>query len=383
MKVAFLTTDSRELLKDYAGISPVFGTAPEAVLQGFALLPGVEAHVICCTRAPLKTAEKLAPNIHYHSLVVPKIGWMTTAYQGCIRAIRRKLRQIQPDIVHGQGSERECAMSAVFSGFPNVLTIHGNMAHMARVFHYRIGSFGWLAGQLEDFALKRTAGVFCNSAHTEQLVQPRARKTWRVPNPVRLEFFAAPAASKSRGKCCLVNIGVVSAGKRQLELLNVAEELHRRNLDFEFRFVGGAHQGSSYVKQFFDKIKPMEAAGYARFVGGKALKDLLPILDESHGMAHFPVEESFGLVVAEALARNLKFFGARTGGIPDITAGVVDAELFPTGDWRSMVPAIADWIQKGAPVSQNGARLMRERYHPEAIARRHLEIYREVLGRAA
>ena len=48
----------------------------------------------------------------------PKIGWLRTLYQGCVRATRRKLREIQPDIVHGQGTERDCAIGAVLSGFP-------------------------------------------------------------------------------------------------------------------------------------------------------------------------------------------------------------------------------------------------------------------------
>jgi len=74
------------------------------------------------------------------------------------RAVRRKLKEIQPDLVHGQGTELDCAVSAVFSGFPNVVTIHGNMAELARQFRARVGSFYWLTARLENFTLKRTAG---------------------------------------------------------------------------------------------------------------------------------------------------------------------------------------------------------------------------------
>src|SRR5215469_2650163 len=101
MKIAIFTTDNREPFKDYANPVPYFGTAPEALLQGFAQLPHVEVHVVTCARAPMQSPEKLADNIFFHSLLVPKIGWMRTAYQGCIRATRKKLREIRPDIVHG------------------------------------------------------------------------------------------------------------------------------------------------------------------------------------------------------------------------------------------------------------------------------------------
>src|SRR5690349_7417079 len=110
MKVALITTDDRWLRGDWENPQPRFGMAPEALLSGFAALPKeFEVHVISCTRGRVKSPEKLAENIWFHSLVVPKLGWMTTGYQGCIRAVRRKLRQIQPDLVHGQGTELDSA----------------------------------------------------------------------------------------------------------------------------------------------------------------------------------------------------------------------------------------------------------------------------------
>src|SRR5580692_11230300 len=107
MKVALLTTDNREDSRNYSAPDPYFGAAPEALLQGFAALPELEVHVISCTQKPMKSPEKLADNIWFHSLYVPKMGWMRTSYQGCIRAVRRKLKVLKPDMVHGQGTERE------------------------------------------------------------------------------------------------------------------------------------------------------------------------------------------------------------------------------------------------------------------------------------
>src|SRR5215472_829716 len=164
MKIAILTTDNRERFKDYSHPTPYFGPAPEALLQGFAALGSqVEVHVVSCLQEPATAPEKIADNMWFHAVHVPKLGWMRTLYQGCIRAVRKKLREIQPDIVHGQGTERECAMCAIYSGFPNVLTIHGNMLTVAK--HHRGGPGGtyWgISARLETFALKRTIGVFCN-----------------------------------------------------------------------------------------------------------------------------------------------------------------------------------------------------------------------------
>jgi len=199
MKVAFLTTDNREHYKDYSTPRPHFGTAPEAVLQGLARMADLELHIVSCIRCEANAPKQLGANVYFHSLHVPKYGWIRTGYQGCIRAVRRKLREIQPDIVHGQGTELDSAIDAVFSGFPNVVTVHGIMSEIARVFKSPVGSFTWLAARLENFTLKRTAGVFCNSEHTERLVRPRARRTWRVPNAVREQFFAPPTRTARCG----------------------------------------------------------------------------------------------------------------------------------------------------------------------------------------
>src|SRR6202020_993017 len=98
MKVAILTTDNREHYRNYAATAPSFGAAPEALLQGFATMSDLEVHVISCTQKPMKSPEKLTENTWFHSLYVPKVGWMRTSYQGCIRAVRRKLKVILPDI---------------------------------------------------------------------------------------------------------------------------------------------------------------------------------------------------------------------------------------------------------------------------------------------
>ena len=96
-------------------------------------------------------------------------------------------------------------------------------------------------------------------------------------------------------------------------------------------------------------------------------------------LIHFPTEEAFGLVVAEGLARNVKFFGASVGGVVEIADSVDGAELFAPNDFAGLENGIARWLATDCPAPRNAAEIMRQRYYPEVIARRHLEIYREIL----
>jgi glycosyltransferase involved in cell wall biosynthesis len=379
MKIALLSADKREDSRDYNLPAPCFDAATEALLQGFATMPELEVHVVSCAQKPLHSPEKLAENIKFHGLYVPKPGWMKTSYQGCIRAVRRRLKVIRPDIVHGLGTERDCAVSAAFSRFPNVVTVHGNMTELARIFKAPLGTSAWLAAQLESIALQRTRGVFCNSEYTESLVKPRSTKTWCVPHAIREDFFKLPKAGIAPEKCILLNIGIISERKRQVELLDVARRLHESGSNCEFQFIGPVAPGD-YGASFLQNLKEAEAKGYARHLGFKSTTDLVACCDAAHALVHFPSEEAFGLAVAEGMARDLKIFASRVGGIVDVADGVTGAELFAADDWDGLTTGITNWIRQGKPKPDGNSRIMNERYHPRVIAQRHLEIYREVLG---
>jgi glycosyltransferase involved in cell wall biosynthesis len=378
MRIAMLTSDSREVTRRYSEPAPSFGTAPQALLEGLAEIRKCEVHVVCCVQRPVRSPEKLADNIFYHSIVVPKWGWMRGAYLGCVRAVRKKLRQIRPALVHGQGTERECAIGAVNSGFPNVVTIHGNMREIARINQARTFSFLWLAARLESWTLRRTEGVLCNSAYTRQNVSPLARTTWMAPNALR-EIFFSPARGGPDSPPILLNIGVISPRKAQNELLDLAARLHQHGAKFQMQFIGSLDERTGYGAEFGSRLNRAQQGGYACHVAHKSEGELVELMDRAAGLVHFPKEEAFGLVVAEGLARNLKLFGAKVGGIMDIASGVEGAELFDRSDVASLEASILKWLSMGSPKIKQGAEEMRHRYHPAVIAKRHLEIYRQVL----
>ncbi len=381
MVIVQITTDNREAFKEYSKPEPWFGAAPEALFQGFAEMPDARIHVVSCTQREMSSPEKLAGNIWFHSLHVPKMGWLRTGYQGCIRAVRNKIRELNPDLVHGQGTERECALSSVYSGHPNVVTIHGCMSAMEGLLKSRFASFYWCAARLERFTLKRTGGVFCNSAYTEQLIAPWAKRTWRVPNAIRANFLSSPPSHRGLTPATLLNVGVISPRKRQVELLALARNLFEKGLPVKWQFIGSTPASDTYSRKFLQEIRRAEADGFAKYLGVKSADDLMQHMDMAGGLIHFPLEEAFGLVVAEGLARNLKFFGANLGGIRDITDKVDGVELFEPDDWESLASSVQKWHLNGCPRTKGAAETMLLRYSPNAVARRHLEIYEAILSK--
>jgi len=379
MRIAVLTTDNREHYKKYNLPAPYFGTAPEALLQGFAQLKELEVHVISCTRKPMPSPERLAANVYFHSLVVPKIGWMRTLYQGCIRATRKKLRDIQPDLVHGQGTERDCAISAVLSGYPNVLTIHGNHRLIAKVTQAKPFSYTWLAAKLESVTIPRSNGVVCITHYTEAALKDLAKRTWVVPNAVDASFFevnAQPAPEKVPRILC---VGHVSVRKNQNAFIRALDSLAPAG-KFEILFLGMAGAGRAYDDEFLRLVRERSWCVFGGMADRAQLKDHLRT---ATALALPSLEDNCPMVVLEAMAAGVPVMAAKVGGLPDLIEDGKNGFFCDPLDARSMAEGVGKILREKSAAGDLATRAKREaltRFAPEAIAREHVKIYREVLA---
>ena len=380
MKIAFLTTDNRDQFKDYTATSPHFGPAPEALLEGFSLMPDVEVHVVSCARGKMSSPEKVAPNIFFHCLQVPKIGWMRTLFQGCIRAVGRKLKDIQPDIVHGQGTEGHNSLAAVFSGFPNVLTIHGNMRLIANVTKPRPLSYNWLAARLEGFTIPHSQGVVCITHYTQTAVSDLARATWVVPNAVDSSFFEITAQPSPLDPPRILCVGLVCMRKNQNAFIRSLDPLAERR-KFELIFLGTTHKNEAYDAEFLRLVKERPWCRHAGFADRTQLKAQLR---EATALVLPSLEDNCPMVVLEAMAAGVPVVAAKVGGVPDLFEEGETGFFCDPHDAASMSAGV-DKVLANPPATAELARRAkvraRDRFHPKVVAQRHLEISREVLTR--
>jgi glycosyltransferase involved in cell wall biosynthesis len=376
MRVVILTTDNREPHKAYDHPAPFFGTAPAALLQGLAMLPEVEVHVVSCIRKPVRSPVKLAPNMFFHSLVVPQWGWMKTLFQGCIRTSRKKIQEIQPDIVHGQGTEMDCSLSAVFCGRPNVLTLHGNMRRIAALNRERPFSYNWLAARLEGFVLPRTRGVVCITRHTQAEVKRLAPRTWVLPNAVDQSFFDIEVipATPPVGLC----VGSILSLKNQNDLIQALDPLAQTH---KFKLVfAGVPARNAYGEAFHRLVRERPWCEHIGFINREQLKARLA----TASFVALPTrEDNCPMVVLEAMAAGVPVMASKVGGVPDlIEPGKTGLFCDPDRpeSFREGVETLLSDRDGARQIAAAAKSEARRRFHPEVVARKHLEIYREVLG---
>lgn len=380
LKLAFLTTDNREQFGRYDDPEPYFGTAMSALLEGFALLPGeIEVHVVSCAKKSMHKPEKLASNIWFHQPLVPKPGWGRSAFVGCGLAVRRVLAGLRPDLVHAQGTERDCAVSMMFAPVgPRLLTIHGHMSRIAEIKGARFPNYYWLASHLEKLAIRRADGVVALNNYTRKRVSPEARHVWVVPNALSPSFFDVKRHVEPGLAICVAGI---HPWKRQVELMEMLDEAPPGQRPRRLVFIGEASSddyGISFAKAIAARSAWCEHTGPLDI--GK--------LQEWIGRAEFlilpSIEDNCPMVVLEAMAAGLPVVASAIGGIPELVKDKVTGGLFDPYDAHNVRAVLSDALadpRKMAIWGESGQDHAIQHHHPRVVARQHLELYREAVAR--
>ena len=376
MKIVQITTDSRTEFKQYDRTEPYFGTAPASLLEGLALFPDeVEVHVISCTKRKMTAPVKLAANIWFHQPVVPHLGFGRSAFVGCGLAVRRMLKTIRPDLIHAQGTERECGVAMMLAPkMPRLLTIHGHMARIAEIIHAKPFSYYWLVKQLEGLAVRRADGVVAITNYTRQRLEDKARQLWVVPNAVNASFFEVDSPGRGNIVLCVASL---SPWKRQLELIEAMDSLpDAERPKLVLLGMGGE---SGYGAEVVERVNKRPWCSHHGAVDHGVLKEWLKMA----GLLILPsTEDNCPMVVLEAMAAGVPVAASRIGGIPDLIEDGKTGFLFDPLDPGSIRQAILNWAadpQASAALAVRAKQEAMARFHPRVVAARHLEIYREVL----
>jgi glycosyltransferase involved in cell wall biosynthesis len=268
-------------------------------------------------------------------------------------------------------------MCAIFSGFPNVLTIHGNMRLVAEFLRAQPLTYYWFASRLERLCLRKTGGVVAISSYTQSNISPYTRRSWLVPNAVYPSYFNLPRDPDSPPRIlCAANIGT---RKNQIGLIKALESLASAT-PLRLVFAGGGSEADAYYRDFKQMVVDRPWCEYRGSLERAALQNEM----SRAAIGVLPsFEDNCPMVVLEAAASGLPFAASRVGGIPDLIQHNVTGLLFDPASAEEIRTAVTRLLAE-KPLVQSFAKTAhqacKDRFAPESVAREHLGIYNTLLN---
>lgn len=291
------------------------------------------------------------------------------------RSIAAAIVAARPELVHAHWTY-EFALGAIESEIPHVITVHDSPRQVARHTRspYRLVRW-WMAHQ----ALKRAHALTAVSSHVAAEVRAMARVPIRVvPNPIALDAFelgGSRAAARSRRVCmvcngwaALKNPQVALRAFAQLRLQLPDAELHLMGTDF-----GPGERAAHWAGSH-------KLADGVHFVGRLPHVELLKRMESMDLLLHPALEESFGVVLAEAMALGLPVVAGRDSGAVPWVAGA-EQWLVDVRDARSIAQAMLEALcdAKAYARASSAARQEARRFDPAVVAQAYLSAYAEAL----
>jgi glycosyltransferase involved in cell wall biosynthesis len=174
-------------------------------------------------------------------------------------------------------------------------------------------------------------------------------------------------------------VGYICLRKNQNAFIRALDPLAARH-KFRLVFVGAASGREPYEREFFELLRTRPWCEHIGAVDHETLKRLL---SKAAMLALPSLEDNCPMVVLEAAAAGVPVVAARVGGVPDLIEDGRTGLFFEPQDDASMAGAVAEFLEQPqfARVLATEAHLRaKQNFHPAVIARRHVEIYREVLN---
>ena len=242
-------------------------------------------------------------------------GRIVDLYRHERRGLVAALRSAQAEVVHAHWSY-EFAWAALDSGLPHVVTCHDAPIAVARMSTgLRRRGYRWLRAAMARHVLGRARCVTTVSPYMQaQLADWCTVSMALVPNPIDAAAFGSRRHEVAgRARVCMVSNGW-SRFKNAEPALEAFAAFSARRPGAQLVACGDDFEPGGRAERWW---RAEGLRGDVVFRGPARHADVLALMADSDVLLHPSLEESFGMVVAEALAVGLPVIaGSASGAVP-------------------------------------------------------------------
>lgn len=245
-----------------------------------------------------------------------KLGRMVDFYSYEIKQIAKLVKNLQPAIVHAHWSY-EFAAAAIKSGFPSLVTVHDNAF---RVFKYFKSTYRFGRMLMAEFYLRKIRFASTVSPYMESYVKRNCEIVKIIPNPISIDrtiseinyIVNSKIRSLKAPRLLMINNGW-NARKNGVVGLEAFKILQKKIPGASMHLYGNESElnGLAYKDSIKIGLKNIFFHGFV------SNEKLITELKEGHILLHPALEESFGVVLIEAMASGVPTIGGlNSGAVP-------------------------------------------------------------------
>ena len=297
------------------------------------------------------------------------------------RALEATMRREAPDLVHAHWTY-EYALAALRSGLPTLVTVHDWAPTILRMLPdpYRAVRLGMAVS-----TLARARHLTTVSPHIAGHLRRVGRRPAVVPNGLEdAAFDGAPRKLAADAPLLLsINDGF-RPWKNMQTLLRAYHQVRGALPGARLVLVGQDHEAGGLAQQWADAAGLSEGV---EFVGPVPYPRVRELLAGADLLVHPSLEESFGMVVLEAMAQGLPVVGgASSGAVPWVTGYGRGGLLVDVRDPAAIAGAVlglVDDAEHWTALSRGAHEHAWEQFRMERVVDGYLAAYGELATRGA
>ncbi len=338
--------------------------------------PDVDLHIVCADRRIRQNISRVWGGATFHLIKVPR-GGSYFLYRGWLRAYKKKVRELVPDVVHSWGTECGFAVAALHSAPQNhVLGIQGILAVTWTVMEKRLELM--LRVLNERLALRRAKRCVAESHYSCRTVSRyTSASVSMVPQPLRAEFLDARPGD--RAEKILVYLGVLA---RRKGFFDAVEAFLSVDSDWTLVCIGSpeSEKGRQEIDRFLEEQK---AGSRVVLTGTQTPDEILEWFKRSPLFLLPSYTDTGPNALKEAFSMGLWPICYDNTGPQELIGRYALGELVPTGD-VSLLAAALERALKDKPWESSCAvpeavKMIRQDLDPKTIWAKLKQVYAECI----
>lgn len=390
MKVVFIAPFPPELfkskltLRDESTLSHPCSWV-RALSQELVRSCGIELHVITTSPNVVGDTSFNVDGITYYfidsslpRIVTKMLGLHYTASLGMKPLVKiwRCLRQIEPDIVHGHGTESYYSLAAVYSGYKAVVSVQGIMAH---VFLAEKSARSRVVRHFERHTIRKAQYINVKNEVSREFVEavnPGARVFFIEP-AINGIFWSRPLPQLSHR---LFFAGALVKRKGIEEFIEVIARVRRAIPDLEAVVFGDG--ASDYIARLKEFAASLGVGDKVHFFGQVDFSRMVEMYGKGGVFCLSSYVETTSNATVEAMAAGLPVVATNVGSVARIVEHGKTGVIVERGAIDAMASAAISILTNESlyyAYGKAGRESLSGHWNSLSVAKKHVEMYRVIL----